>query len=164
MTTGRINQVTISERITSVRTQSHKRAKSISSRGYRFLNLQVCYIFVLFATLLSRNVKICSLDDCSLEWTDLCALYYSGLANSTLLLCGVKSNRSQNSVKIMIHSASQSKDRCSNQFHTSLRMVSKRLVWPAAISPQGFTLCFTRSKAGDRNIRIRFTKSSKYQT
>ena len=32
--------------------------------------------------------------------------------------------------------------------HTSLRMVSKRLVWPAAISPQGFTLCLSKTKTG----------------
>jgi hypothetical protein len=31
------------------------------------------------------------------------ALYYSGLANSTQLLCDAKFNRSLNSVKIMIH-------------------------------------------------------------
>jgi hypothetical protein len=51
-----------------------------------------------------------------------------------------KSSRSISSLKIMIHLAPRSLSQSlQHSFHTSLRLFSKRLVWPAAISPQSLT-------------------------
>lgn len=88
---------------------------------------------------------------------NLCARYYSGLAHSNRFLGGAKeSSQSTTSKKIMIRLTKASFSQTQgNSLHTSLQLFSKRLGWPAAISPQRFTFYTTQKVAQVRTMNNR---------
>ena len=124
MTTGRINQVTISERTRARRQESHKAAESRSSRqAFKFVTFCVFhdFTFVRRSTAMLLGMEARRHRAASLATIPV-------LLTLPIFSAAHKSSRSIGSLKITIHLAPQSCDCYSNSFHASLRLFSKRLI------------------------------------
>ena len=86
MTTGRINQVTISERTQARKQESRKADKrtSLKSKPSSLLHFCVYHDFTFV------NVTLLNFQAEARSALRRYTLYYSGLAHSTHLLCGTK--------------------------------------------------------------------------